>query len=88
MPLPEDVLQSITNQELEIILTRTDQELVAMLTGMEMYSKTHQGVMVNFEAMVEKGYSAKKYRVVVFAYDDGPAREEFPVAASADIEFE
>lgn len=88
MPLPEEALQSITNQELETILLRPDQVLVTMLEGMEMYSRKHQGIRVNFEIMVSKGNKEKQYHVTVFAYDDGSAREDFPVMAAADIEFE
>lgn len=87
MPLPEATLEKIAHSELERILLRSDDELIALVEGIEMYTQTHQGVVVNFEIMVQKGAGKKQYRVTVFAYDDGPVREEFPVIAAAEIEF-
>ncbi len=88
MPLPEDILQKFANEKLEVILTHSNEQLLDLKSEILEVQDLCEGVLVHFEIMLEKAIGTNAYRVVVFAWDDGPAREEFPVMASAELIFE
>lgn len=87
MPLPEETLEKIAGDKLEIVLMKTSAQLKLLLDQVLQMQEVHDQVVVNFDVLMYEDVP-KKYRVVVYAWDDGPAREEFPVMASAVIEFE
>lgn len=87
MPMPEEKLEQIASKKLEEILTRSNEQLLSLLDqGLELH-EDHDSVRVHFDVLMYED-RPKQYRVVVYAWDDGPAREEFPVMASTDLIFE
>ncbi len=87
MPLPEETLEKIAADKLETVLMKTNDQLKLLLDKVLHVQEVHEDVLVNFDVLMYEDVP-QKYRVVVYAWDDGSAREEFPVMASAIVTFE
>ena len=87
MHLSEETLEKLAADKLETVLKKTNDQLMLLSDQVLNMREVHSQVAVNFDVLMYED-SPGKYRLVVYAWDDGAGREEFPVMASAVLEFE
>ncbi len=88
MPLSEETLEKLADGKLEQVLTWSNKRLLELEGEMLSYKEAHAGVEVFFDVIFGWDKLPGHYRVAVMCWDDGPAREEFPVMTATILEFE